>query len=200
MKIAVLANDAQWSEVTADANEAGFVRISSLEQSGDSIEAYVILEAVSNEELNDLRKPALLNSVVETLKELNAGKNIVRINGWNGFLSRKTWDIAGIVTDEIRNVFTTLNRQYVEVPDEPGLIAARPVAMIINEAYFALEQQVSTKAGIDIAMKLGTNYPHGPFEWAEQIGVTNIYKLLLSLSKTDKRYIPAGGLKNEATT
>jgi 3-hydroxyacyl-CoA dehydrogenase len=43
--------------------------------------------------------------------------------------------------------------------------------MIINEAYFALEDNVSTKAETDIAMKLGTNYPYGPFEWGQLIGL-----------------------------
>jgi 3-hydroxybutyryl-CoA dehydrogenase len=63
--------------------------------------------------------------------------------------------------------------------------------MIINEAYFALDDAVSSKAEIDIAMKLGTNYPWGPFEWAEKIGLNNIYLLLQKLSLTNKRYQPA---------
>ena len=49
-------------------------------------------------------------------------------------------------------------------PDIPGFISARVVSMIINEAYFALEEEVSSKEEIDTAMKLGTNYPYGPFD------------------------------------
>ncbi len=45
------------------------------------------------------------------------------------------------------------------------------MAMIINEAWHALAEEVSTKNEIDTAMKLGTNYPYGPFEWAEKIGL-----------------------------
>jgi 3-hydroxybutyryl-CoA dehydrogenase len=37
-------------------------------------------------------------------------------------------------------------------------------------------------------MKLGTNYPYGPFEWSEKIGLKNIYNLLQRLSKTETRY------------
>jgi 3-hydroxybutyryl-CoA dehydrogenase len=37
-------------------------------------------------------------------------------------------------------------------------------------------------------MKLGTNYPYGPFEWSEKIGLFNIVSLLQKLSKKDKRY------------
>jgi 3-hydroxybutyryl-CoA dehydrogenase len=70
--------------------------------------------------------------------------------------------------------------------------------MIINEAYFALEENVSTKEEIDIAMKLGTNYPYGPFEWAKKIGLKNVVRLLTELSLSEKRYQPAGLLLKEA--
>ncbi len=58
--------------------------------------------------------------------------------------------------------------------DEPGFVSARIVSMIINEAYFTLEAGTSTKEEIDIAMKLGTGYPFGPFEWGEMIGLSRI--------------------------
>ncbi len=72
--------------------------------------------------------------------------------------------------------------------------------MIVNEAYYALGEKVSTKAEIDIAMKLGTNYPLGPFEWSEQIGLQNIYSLLLKLSADDNRYLVAYAMIEEMNT
>ena len=71
--------------------------------------------------------------------------------------------------------------------------------MIINEAYFAVEDNVSSKTEIDTAMKLGTNYPHGPFEWAGLIGNKNILALLQQLYVTDRRYKPSELLIKEAT-
>jgi 3-hydroxybutyryl-CoA dehydrogenase len=47
-------------------------------------------------------------------------------------------------------------------------------------------------------MKLGTNYPFGPFEWAKEIGLNNIYFLLQKLSLTDKCYQPAPMLATAA--
>ncbi len=47
----------------------------------------------------------------------------------------------------------------------PGLVVARTVAMLINEAADAVQQGVCTPEGADAAMKLGVNYPAGPFEW-----------------------------------
>ena len=71
--------------------------------------------------------------------------------------------------------------------------------MIINEAFFALEDNVSSKAEIDTAMKLGTNYPFGPFEWAAVMGLENILALLQKLYTTDSRYKPSQLLITEAS-
>jgi len=55
--------------------------------------------------------------------------------------------------------------QALQVADTPGLIVARSLAMLINEAADAVQQGVCTEADADRAMKLGVNYPAGPFEW-----------------------------------
>ena len=83
----------------------------------------------------------------------------------------------------------------VFVKDEPGFVSARIVAMIINEAYFTWEAGTSTKEEIDIAMKLGTAYPYGPFEWAGLIGVKRVVELLERLSEADQLYELAESLK-----
>jgi 3-hydroxybutyryl-CoA dehydrogenase len=49
--------------------------------------------------------------------------------------------------------------------DAPGLVVARTVAMLVNEAADAVLHGVCSAAGADAAMKLGVNYPAGPFEW-----------------------------------
>jgi 3-hydroxybutyryl-CoA dehydrogenase len=51
------------------------------------------------------------------------------------------------------------------IADVPGLVVARTIAMLINEAADAVQQGVCTPEGADSAMKLGVNYPAGPFEW-----------------------------------
>lgn len=52
-------------------------------------------------------------------------------------------------------------------------IFARILAAIINEALLLLQEGVATREDIDTAMRLGTNYPHGPLEWADRIGEAN---------------------------
>ena len=61
-------------------------------------------------------------------------------------------------------------------------------------------KKVSSKEEIDIAMKLGTNYPYGPFEWSQKIGLKNIYNLLRILEKEESRYKAADLLRDEANT
>jgi len=65
-----------------------------------------------------------------------------------------------------------------EVADTPGLVVARTMAMLINEAADAVHQGVCTAEGADAAMKLGVNYPAGPFEWLRAWSVDGVVALL----------------------
>lgn len=143
-------------------------------------------------------KPVFINSVVYTLGEI--GHPFIRINAWPGFLKRDVVEIAADdkSVDIAKNFLEKLNWKYQLVPDEPGMISARIIAMIINEAYYTAQENISSKPDIDIAMKLGTNYPYGPFEWANLIGIKNIYSLLTALQKKDKRYTISKLLEAEA--
>jgi 3-hydroxybutyryl-CoA dehydrogenase len=58
--------------------------------------------------------------------------------------------------------------------DSPGLVVARTIAMLINEAADAVLQGVCDSAGADAAMKLGVNYPAGPFEWLTHWSVDGV--------------------------
>ncbi|UXH78073.1 3-hydroxyacyl-CoA dehydrogenase [Roseateles amylovorans] len=68
--------------------------------------------------------------------------------------------------------------------DVPGLAVARTVAMLVNEGADAVWQGVCDEAGADTAMKLGVNYPAGPFEWLEQVGAPVVVDLLDGLFTT----------------
>ena len=143
-------------------------------------------------------QPVIINSVIDTLGEINAP--FIRINAWPGFLKRQVVEASyngKTLKEKAERIFNGLDKKPEWVPDEPGFITARVIAMIINEAWFALEEGVSTKEEIDTAMKLGTNYPYGPFEWGNQIGLKNIYALLDKLNKTNSRYRPAELMKKQ---
>lgn len=75
-------------------------------------------------------------------------------------------------------------------------VALRVICCIVNEAYLALSEGVATETDIDKAMKLGANYPRGPFEWAEEIGVEGILRMLDSLRDAyGEAYIAAPALR-----
>ncbi len=69
----------------------------------------------------------------------------------------------------------------VPLADAPGLVVARTIAMLINEAADAVQQGVCTPEGADAAMKLGVNYPAGPFEWLARWSVAGVMQVLESL-------------------
>ena len=199
MKYVVTGNDEIFNELINDLphitwikaeNENGFF-------SYQDADAFFDLNEYSNADYNALKKPVFINSMINTLSEINAAKNIVRINLWPGFAEKELWEIAGEINFETAAVLKNLHKKYITVNDEPGFVSPRIIAMIINEAYFAKDENVSSEADIDTAMKLGTNYPYGPFEWCKKIGINSVYRLLKKLAETDKRFVPAAGLKNE---
>ena len=145
----------------------------------------------------DIEVPVFVNSMTIPLTEMNAPKNIIRLNSWPGFIEKNIWEIAGEVNENAGTVLQTLNKKYIRVNDEPGFISPRIIAMIINEAYFAKGDKVSTETDIDTAMKLGTNYPYGPFEWCKLIGTENVFALLKKLAEKDERYMPSPALEKE---
>jgi 3-hydroxybutyryl-CoA dehydrogenase len=146
-----------------------------------------------------LPAPVLINAVVSTYIEL--GYPFIRINGWPGFLERPVHElVVPEATNKatINELYKRLGRECCIVPDTPGMISARILATIINEAWFTKEEEVSSMEDIDTAMRLGTNYPMGPFEWGERIGLENIAGLLTILSRGNERYTPSESLLEAA--
>lgn len=200
LKIAVIAEDQAFSELEGITGVA-WLRPDSLEKLNPGEEADLLLylkDEGSSGSLAGAKIPVIVNSVTSTLPELGLSGEAIRINGWPGFLRRDLWEYSGNPGNTLTRALEKMGKKTVAVADEPGLVTARVISMIINEAYFALEEEVSTRNEIDIALKLGTNYPYGPFEWSRNIGIKRIYGLLEKLSRTDSKYAPSPLLKQEA--
>ena len=69
-------------------------------------------------------------------------------------------------------------------------IFARVLVSVINEAAWAKSDNVASAADINTALKLGTSYPKGPLEWADEIGYGTCGELLDALNTVvvDKRF------------
>jgi 3-hydroxybutyryl-CoA dehydrogenase len=201
MKIFICANEQQEQELQLiNLSEKNSFSIATQlgENEYKNFDAYFILDHFSNLKNFDLfeNKPVIINEVIQTLADLNLPNNFHRMNAWPGFLQREIWEVVSKTPEKTKDIFKVFNRKIFFVKDEPGFVSARVISMIINEAFFALGENVSTKEEIDLAMKSGTNYPYGPFEWSEKIGVENILNLLEKLSEKEERYFPAPALKN----
>ena len=85
--------------------------------------------------------------------------------------------------------------------DSPGLVVARTLAMLINEAADAVLQGVCDPAGADAAMKLGLNYPAGPFEWLAGWHVAGVVQVLQALDAEyrGERYRVSPWLRRQPT-
>lgn len=95
--------------------------------------------------------------------------------------------------DRATDFWRGLGCESIRVADGPGLVRARIVCCLINEAVSALMEGVATAVDIDQAMKLGTNYPYGPLEWADQIGLDTVLGVMKGLFEEwgDDRYRPS---------
>ena len=201
MILAVLASDMQKEEIALSPffqkHELVFSENNSL-WANHTADAYIDFEFLpSAEKIKTLArllpKPVMVNAVTETLSDIHP--DFIRINGWPGFLKGKCVEAAANKEMQER-AGLLFGDEMIFVKDEPGFISARIVAMIINEAYFTWEAGTSSKNDIDIAMKLGTGYPFGPFEWASLIGEKKVADLLKRLSEKNSLYELAQSLIN----
>jgi len=99
---------------------------------------------------------------------------------------------GGKILENAESFLKDAGLSFTKVPDRVGLVFPRIISMIINEAAQVYSEKIAAKEDIDTAMKLGTNYPFGPLEWADKIGIDLVYDILSSLQKYygEDRYRP----------
>jgi 3-hydroxybutyryl-CoA dehydrogenase len=86
-----------------------------------------------------------------------------------------------------------LGLDCVRVADGPGLVRARILCALVNEAAAALADGVASAADIDTAMRLGTNYPRGPLAWGDLVGLDVVLGVMRGLQEEfgEDRYRPS---------
>lgn len=117
--------------------------------------------------------------------------NTVVMNAMRSFIKRPAIEYATLSDTFQAEAFVAMGWQsFNRVDSRLGLVSPRIICMIINEAFFTLQEGTAGKEDIDKGMKLGTAYPYGPFEWCEMIGVKDVYETLAALYKDtrDERY------------
>lgn len=106
------------------------------------------------------------------------------------------------VLEEVISTLEKTNLKISVINDEAGMIVARTVSMLINEAADLVHQGVATVDSVDSAMMLGTGYPIGPLLWADRIGPINVLGILDNLGRqySPSRYRPSPLLRKKAIT
>jgi 3-hydroxybutyryl-CoA dehydrogenase len=156
----------------------------------------------------EFKNPIFINSVFSSLAGLTSQVNMEKrdsIFGFCGlptFMNRSVMEVTSSSKkseEELKRICAQLETDFVCVEDSVGVVTPRVISMIINEAYYTLEEGTANRGDIDLAMKLGTNYPYGPFEWAQRIGIHHLVKLLDALHQDthDERYKVCNLLRNE---
>jgi 3-hydroxybutyryl-CoA dehydrogenase len=177
---------------------------------GDVLEKELNLEAILEHVAADV--PVFVNALTMTATEaaaqLGGEGPVIGISFTAGtFASATHLEVAPALqnseqaTVRALDLLRTLLPLDVEVVvDRVGLVSMRILAMVINEAAFALMEGVADAADIDTAMQLGTNYPQGPLAWADAIGIDEVLAVLQALHDEyqEERYRPCVLLKQYA--
>lgn len=169
----------------------------SLEENSAYLEHYINYPSMS----------VFLNSVTFNLAEQAVYQSKVQCNlfGFNGhptFIERDLLEVSMYKLEDksiLESTLKSLSLDFQLVDDRVGMVTPRIIAMIINEAYYTVMEGTATKEDIDLGMKLGTNYPMGPFDWTSKWGIANVYEVLEALYEDTKeeRYKICPLLKKE---
>jgi 3-hydroxybutyryl-CoA dehydrogenase len=107
------------------------------------------------------------------------------LNALPTMLTRPLWEISTWQEAEGQRAINWLAKQGQAaelVADRVGMVTPRVLAMIINEAHWLLQEGGAEVADIDSAMRLGVNYPNGPFEWLDKLGTSHVVEVLQALA------------------
>jgi 3-hydroxybutyryl-CoA dehydrogenase len=217
MNILVIGEEANFKECQSKFKDHHSYRFANTHQDAkkkisemDVIFDFAIERDITQMELyRDLSKVTVfLNTANVNLGQLSAssGQHISNsVFGFAGlptFLNREILEVSLFRQDQepgLIAICKELGTVFQIVDDRVGLVTPRIICMIINEAYYTVLEGTADKDDIDLAMKLGTNYPFGPFEWCQKIGVRNVYELLAAIYEDtkDERYKICPLLKKE---
>jgi 3-hydroxybutyryl-CoA dehydrogenase len=187
-----------------------------IDHSPDKSTAIVIIAACKNEGsrfiIENIEKRVsgntllLCQSVDTTVHEIATWmQKPERLVGFDGLFFRSGTNatlvaspVADLASKNIAEAFVNrLGKSFAWIDDGPALIVPRTVAMLANEAAFALGEGLADAETIDKAMQLGVNYPKGPIAWAAEIGFGRILAILDHLQNEyrEERYRAAPYLR-----
>ena len=102
-------------------------------------------------------------------------------------------DTSDETTEAVIKAAEKMGKVAVEANDSPGFISNRILCPMLNEAVFALQENVGSREAIDEVMKLGMNHPLGPLALADLIGLDVLLSVMevLQADLGEDKYRPA---------
>jgi 3-hydroxybutyryl-CoA dehydrogenase len=200
MKILIVGDQSQYEEIRRKFGAGySYTRADEREPVPDGIEFVFDFHNTDSADLSMYQSYSsvlFINSVFTTLSAFKVSGLSCTVFGFCGlptFVERGLLEVTVIGKQSLERLSSAcarLKTDYRVVADKVGMVTPRVICMIINEAYYTAEEGTASREDIDMAMKLGTNYPFGPFEWSERIGREVVKKLLGALrsSTGDVRY------------
>jgi 3-hydroxybutyryl-CoA dehydrogenase len=193
-------------ELGASASSAGFTVVSPDEAADSGAVPELILDLLGYEEAEVPLQggPRAVCCAAGSLAALDPGGNAVGFHALPPFadsglveLTRGP-DSASAGATKTERFFTMLGKQVSWVGDCPGLVLGRIVAQLVNEAAFALTERVGSADDIDAGLVHGMNYPRGPLEWGDMIGLDYVLVVLDGLfeERHEERYRAAPVLRS----
>ncbi len=98
-------------------------------------------------------------------------------------IERREALISEALSEMARKISTKLDIGS-QLNDPQHLVLARTVSMLVNEAHLMMEEGIAERESIDLAMRLGTNFPKGPLELSDSIGKYMIAEFLNAMRRT----------------
>src|SRR5713226_8388128 len=137
-------------------------------------------------------------SITEIASVTYRAKKCVGMHFFNPVHKMKLLEVVrALETDEDTlatavDVGKRMGKEVVVIKESPGFITSRINAMIGNEAFYMLQEDIASAEDIDKALKLGLNHPMGPFELVDLVGLDTRLHILEYLHKTlGEKFRPA---------
>lgn len=132
--------------------------------------------------------PVIINTSTLSISELAQGlRHPQRVLGMHFLYPVTTTRVVEVVKGQVtsedafeiaRRFVRILGKVPIQEFESPGFVTTRVIMPLINEAAHVVMEGVATAAEVDLAIKLGYEFRHGPLEWADRVGLHRILNWL----------------------
>ena len=196
-KLQELLTRADFKVITSDINEdydkkaAGVDLVMEVAHEDINVKKKVFRNCDAKCQKNAILATITANSwVTQLARETKRPEKVVGLNFTKNPFEEKylVQVVRGLQTsdDAVKDVKEFLEKAgmtVVKLEEAPGFILDRVIASIVNEAAVMYSSKLATKEDIDKMMKVCVNWPMGPFEFADSMGVDKIVEILDSMSQ-----------------